>query len=199
METEIQIVDAPYTTRIGEELLLHKVASPDRDSEQDEFVRIKIVEERHVLEVWSQKDHFITSIGKARHFYWGFKAIGDNGETYRNNWESFPGDSSSPGWIWTKDMNETEGETLKNVVSWYEWYDVIVGVFHLDFRPIIVNTYPDLVVWCDEHKSLYYKVGKCFMCESDEYLKKKDPAKFAEQQRIKAEKQEKERKWKGWK
>ena len=155
------------TTQIGDKIILHKNNFPQQDyDEPDEFVCITIVEEKEVPGDYnSEKKHT------------GYRAKGDDGRIYYCNWDYFPETSSSPMWSWNTPLDD---DTYENASRFDFWTDVTQGIFdYIPQRPKFVDKYPDVVHYCDKHKSLtqiyhedhydlFERVGfersKCFEC-----------------------------------
>ena len=150
--------------QIGDKILLHKVPFPYQSQDVDEFIAITITEEKNDVPcAWTCKPK-----------YKGYRAIGDNGDLFEANWDSFPSDSMTPFWMW---MNRTRGEY---------WYDVvyITHTTELIFAPIFLQKY-NFINYCDRHGQLYYierEIG-CFDCYMERKYNKP---------------REKQIHWKGW-
>jgi len=140
-------------SNVGLEFVLHKVEYPASSPNEDEFVRVEVVEVRtDVPGDWDEEDHR------------GWKAEGDDGCTYYCNWNSYPSTSMTPNKIWRSETGRA-------------WYNVTL-VRELDFRPGFVDRYADLLNWCPRHLRLSYirphsAWDPCFECEHDKPSKVK--------------------------
>ena len=116
------------STNKGRKLLLHKRAFPDMEGPPDEFRAIEIVEVKSVKGDYSDNIHE------------GWRAIDKDGNHYTVNWLVFDELSSTPTWMWFCE------ETTE------PWYDVTQGMFApVDFKPIWLDEYKDIVHWCKPH------------------------------------------------
>ncbi len=147
--------------KIGDKVVLHNVMSPSRSissDKPDQFVCVTISEEKSVLGMWSNKT------------FTGYKAIGDDNRIYLLNWTSFPDDSITPNWLWTRQISENLPKVELHKIfheNDYEWFDVTQGLAeYIDFRPIWIDKYSDVVEHCAKHSLLYRIENGCFYCNN---------------------------------
>jgi hypothetical protein len=123
-----------------------------REDAPDRFVLVTIIEERPVRGMFGPGNYF------------GYRAKGDDGRFYTCNWGSFPDDSTTPTWMWYRDMPAEEiNEAVKNEDAC--WYDVTQGMPYIKTRPIWLERYTPFITYCPLHQRLYYDL--CFWCEHD--------------------------------
>jgi hypothetical protein len=169
---------------VGEKIVLHNVAFPSKSNKMDTFVAVTVIETKQVPCVWGGSSGGL-----------GILAESADGRKFRCNWETFPSDSGSPYWMWYMDgWEKDKGLNVEDFI----WYDVTQGLmFEVDFEPIFLPQFSDILGHCQIHKSLYYKADGCWRC----WLEEKYPkAKTERLERLEQEAQEvKIRPFQGWK
>lgn len=137
--------------KIGDKKLLHNVAFPENEKKkEDQFVEVEVIEEKEVPNIFGDG----TGIG--------YKAKGTDGNYYLCNWDAFPDDSTTPTWMWYRDIPKEE--ISKAIDGDYAvWYDVTQGLY-IDFEPIWLPKFSHVIGFCKQHLGLYNKSDGCFWC-----------------------------------
>jgi hypothetical protein len=152
-----------------------------KPSRMDTFVAVTVVETKHVPCMWGGSSGGL-----------GVHAEAEDGRKFRCNWESFPSDSMSPYWMWHMDgWEKDKGLDINDFV----WYDITQGLmFPVDFEPLFLPQFSDIISRCRDHHNLHYKTVGCFQC----YLESEYP--HVKEERLRKEAEEfSTRPFQGWK
>ena len=132
--------------KVGDRIVLHKVAFPQRSDQRDHFVVVRITEVKPVPNSWGN------GTGEG---LWAVRepdqpAYGDNaGQEFSCCWTSFPDDSMSPYWTWwCADTHQ-------------HWFDITQGLYCPPRVPAVLSKVMGL---CNGHKTLYLLDDGCVEC-----------------------------------
>ncbi|MHA2274837.1 MAG: hypothetical protein ACXAC2_03685 [Candidatus Kariarchaeaceae archaeon] len=140
--------------KINDKLILHTNCNPHIKTDKiDQFVIVTIVKIRNdVPGDYGSKNNT------------GYRAKDEDGNDYKCNWTSFP-DAVGPGGY---------------VPAWHgnsnTWYDVT----RVRNAPGLPKGFEDsFILYCEEHKTIYYENEECFDCSMKKIREKKTAEKMA--------------------
>jgi len=133
--------------RMGTKFILNRHDLPEMEhAEPDQFVIVRIVQAKAVPGCFSND------------LYWGYRAVDSAGHNFYRNWENYPDDSMTPGWLW---FCQSHDQLLSGC-----WYDVTVSARRCPKHPSwLTGEFTKILHWCTKHRELYRAGEKCFHCQ----------------------------------